>query len=71
MHTRQLQQFWEEVESRAVASHQDVQGSFVLGCHSSVGLRYLAKFLPDLLSNHPNWKCACSMIFPQNYGRRD
>lgn len=51
-HAKQLQQFWEEVKSRAVASHQDVQGNFVLGCHPSVGLQYLAQFLPNLLANH-------------------
>ncbi len=51
-HAKQLRQLWDEVKARAVASHQDVQGNFVLGCHPSLGLRYLAQFLPELLSRY-------------------
>lgn len=52
-HAKQLLQYWDEIKSQALASHHDIQGSFTIGCHPSIGLAYLANFLPDLLSKYP------------------
>lgn len=52
-HTRQLLQLWDTVKSESLASHHEVQGSILLGCHPSVALYSLHKFLPDLFSSYP------------------
>lgn len=52
-HAKQLLQYWDEVKAKALASHHDVQGNLVLGCHPSVGLYYLSTFLPELLAKNP------------------
>jgi len=53
LHTRQLMQFWEQTKSAALASRQDIQGQFTLGCASSVALYLMSDFLPNLLELHP------------------
>lgn len=53
VHAKQLLQYWDEVKSQALASHHEIQGSFKLGCHPSLGLNSLSGFLPDLLLNNP------------------
>ena len=52
-HSRELLQSWESVRAHALASHDQVQGTYVLGCHASVALYALPKFLPQLLDEHP------------------
>lgn len=52
-HTNQLLQYWQEVKSQTLASHQEIQGNYKLGCHPSLGLTYLSGFLPNLLSSYP------------------
>lgn len=52
-HTKQLMQLWDTVKSASLASHHEIQGSFTLGCHPSVGLYALAKCLPNLLQKYP------------------
>lgn len=52
-HSKQLLQYWEGTKAKVLASHNEIQGSFILGCHPSLGLHYLANFLPDLLIKHP------------------
>lgn len=52
-HARQLSQYWLEVKSQALASHNEVQGSFVIGAHPSVILHAIPTFLPALLAKHP------------------
>ncbi|EKD53852.1 MAG: transcriptional regulator (LysR family) [uncultured bacterium] len=52
-HAKQLLQYWDEVRSQALASHHEIQGNFILGCHPSLGLSYLSGFLPELLLTYP------------------
>lgn len=53
LHTKQLLQYWENTKSQALASHQEVQGYFTLGCHSTIAIHIVSGFLADLLENHP------------------
>lgn len=53
LHTRQLLQDWENTKSRALASQQEVQGYFTLGCHSTIAIHTLSNFLAELMDNHP------------------
>src|SRR4051812_39492811 len=50
---RHLQQTWDDVRASALASMEEVQGSYVIGCHSSVALFGIGGFLPDLLEKYP------------------
>jgi len=52
-HSKQLLQYWNEVKSQALASHHQVQGCFVFGCHPTVALHNLSGFLPVLLNDYP------------------
>lgn len=53
IHVRQLLQYWEDTKSQALASEHEVQGSFTLGCNSTIVSHLVALFLPDLLEQHP------------------
>lgn len=44
---------WENVRRSARRSHDEVRGRFKLGCHVSVGLYSLSRFLPQLLRRWP------------------
>jgi DNA-binding transcriptional LysR family regulator len=50
-HTNHLIHTWNEVKSRAIASAQQIQGRFVIGCHTSVALYSLSHFLPKALQD--------------------
>lgn len=52
-HTKQLMQLWDSVKTESLASHFEVQGSFIFGCHPSVALHMLPAFLPALLHQYP------------------
>ena len=52
-HARDLLQKWETAKSHALASTQEVQGCYTIGCHASVAIYSLGGFLPDLLEKHP------------------
>ncbi|RDI41520.1 LysR family transcriptional regulator [Aquicella lusitana] len=52
-HTRQLLQHWDTIKSQTLASVHQIQGCFTIGCHSSVALHSLPRFLGDLLENNP------------------
>lgn len=52
-HARELMQRWESIKSEALASMHDVQGAITLGCHPSVALYSLPRFLPTLMAKHP------------------
>jgi LysR family transcriptional regulator, cell division regulator len=52
-HSKQLLQLWDTVKSESLASHHEVQGSILLGCHPSVALYSLHRFLPTLFSKYP------------------
>lgn len=53
LHTRELIQKWEMTKSLALASTNEIQGYYSIGCHTSVALYSLANFLPKLLEDHP------------------
>ncbi len=52
-HAKELLQKWESVKGHALASTQEVQGCFSIGCHASVALYSLGGFLPDLVEKYP------------------
>ena len=52
-HARELMQRWETIKSETLASMHDVQGAITLGCHPSVALYSLPRFLPKLMTEHP------------------
>lgn len=52
LHARQLLQYWESTKSHALASQQEIQGCFNLGCHSSIAIYLLADVLPNLLEQY-------------------
>lgn len=52
LHARQLVQDWESARARALASHQEIQGHFTIGCHPAIAIYTVAKFLPELLEKH-------------------
>ena len=52
-HTRHLLQQWENIKSQTLASVHDVQGSFTIGCHTSVALYSAPNFLAELLAKYP------------------
>lgn len=49
---KQLLHCWEMTKSQSLASHQEIQGSVSIGCHSTVA-SHLNQLLPDLLETHP------------------
>jgi DNA-binding transcriptional LysR family regulator len=52
-HARHLLETWEGVKAEALASVNEIQGSYTIGCHPSVALYALSGFLPDLIESHP------------------
>jgi DNA-binding transcriptional LysR family regulator len=52
-HTNSLLDAWSQVKSQALASTQEIQGRYVIGCHTSVALYSLGGFLPKVLRDHP------------------
>lgn len=52
-HIRKLLNDWEDTRSLALASKDEVQGSYTLGCHSTVAVDIVAGFLPNLLESYP------------------
>lgn len=52
-HARYLLQSWESVRAGALASVNEIQGAYTIGCHPSVALYLLWRFLPNLLKQHP------------------
>jgi len=53
LHARQLLNYWENTKSQALASQQEVQGHFTLGCNSTIAIHIVSGFLADLLEHHP------------------
>ncbi len=50
---RLLLQSWDELRAGALASMNEIQGSYTIGCHPSVALYLLGRFLPQLMRDHP------------------
>lgn len=51
--SRRLLADWELIKSQAMASEQEVQGAFTIGCHVSVGLYSLPGVVDHLLEKFP------------------
>ncbi len=51
-HTKQLLHLWAQVKGQALASTNEIQGSYTIGCHPSVALYSLGTFLPNLLEQY-------------------
>lgn len=51
---RELLQQWEKVKSRTLASVNEVQGSYTIGCHPSVALYSLPQMMAGLLEEYPH-----------------
>ncbi len=52
-HAKQLMQAWDDVKAGALASQHDIQGSYSIGCHPSMGMNLLAHIIPSLMKQHP------------------
>ncbi|MDI1226350.1 MAG: LysR family transcriptional regulator [bacterium] len=52
-HAKQLMQAWDDVKAGALASQNDIQGSYSIGCHPSMGMNLLAHIIPTLMKQHP------------------
>src|SRR3990167_7410261 len=52
-HTRQLLQQWDTIKSQTLASVNEVQGSLIIGCHTSVAQLTLPRFLTKLMEKYP------------------
>jgi len=53
LHSKQMLQLWEETRAKTLASHQEIQGYFTLGCHSTIAMHIVTGFLADLLEKNP------------------
>lgn len=53
VHAKQLLQQWDSTKASCLASKHEVQGNIILGCHPSVALNFLPRFLPSLLTTYP------------------
>lgn len=51
-HAKQLLQLWDTTKASCLASQGEVQGSLILGCHPSIALYLLPRFLPALLAKY-------------------
>lgn len=50
---KKLIQDWEAVQTKTLASHDEVKGQFTIGCHASVALYSLPQVLPELILENP------------------
>lgn len=51
-HARQLNEAWDNIRSRTLASAHEVRGVYTIGCHASVGLTALGHVLPALMAEN-------------------
>lgn len=52
-HSKMLLQAWDGVRIAAQASQHEVVGSYTIGCHVSVGLPVLSRFMPAMMEKYP------------------
>jgi DNA-binding transcriptional LysR family regulator len=52
LHARQLLQLWDTTKASCLAAEDEVQGNLTLGCHASIAIYLLPKFLPALLDKY-------------------
>lgn len=53
-HTRELLDQWLKIKTNTLACSNNIQGTVTIGCHPSVALYSLPKFLPKLINQHPH-----------------
>jgi DNA-binding transcriptional LysR family regulator len=53
-HARHLLNYWEDIKTKTQKSSNEVRGNVKLGCHPSVGLYTLDRFLPQLIQKYPH-----------------
>ncbi|MBX9839683.1 MAG: LysR family transcriptional regulator [Silvanigrellaceae bacterium] len=51
-HSKHLLQIWDKVKDQALATVNEIQGSYSIGCHPSIALYSLGNFLPNLMEQH-------------------
>lgn len=54
LQARQLLQNWENIQAQTLASVEQVQGCFTIGCNSTMAIHILSGFMADLLADHPH-----------------
>src|SRR3990167_3378389 len=52
-HAKSLVEQWEAIKTESIASVREVQGCIKIGCHVSLALNALPKFLPELIEKNP------------------
>lgn len=52
-HARQLLEYWENTKSQTLASQQEIQGYYTLGCHSTIATHIVSNFFASLLETNP------------------
>jgi LysR family transcriptional regulator, cell division regulator len=52
-HARKLLQQWDTIKSETLASEQNIQGYYTLGCHPSIAKYSLPFFLPSIIQQFP------------------
>ena len=53
-HSKMMMQYWQQLKSEVLASTHEISGQISLGCHPSVGLYTLNKFLPKVFEKYPH-----------------
>ena len=53
LHARQLLQYWGDTKAKTLASKEEIQGHFILGCNSIIAIYMVSTFLPNLLESYP------------------
>lgn len=48
-HSKEMYQLWDQIKSEATGSVNEIKGQLTIGCHPSVGLYTLDRFLPSIL----------------------
>jgi len=52
-HAASLLQSWENIQAETLASVEKVQGTYSIGCHTSIALNILSGVLPKMMQTHP------------------
>ena len=53
-HTREMQDHWNKIKVNTLACANSIQGMVTIGCHPSVAIFSLPRFLPKLMAAYPN-----------------
>ena len=53
VHAASLLQSWEDIQAETLASVEKVQGTYSIGCHTSIALNVLSGVLPKMMQEYP------------------